>query len=143
MFKLVSLLLFMLGALLAACGPNQPDITISDAWGRPSIKSAANGAFYMAIHNEGRSEDRLVAASTNLCRSIELHQTSVDGQDVMMMRQVDEVAIPAGQTIVLKVGGLHIMCLDRREEFVIGDRIPLTLTFEISGEMVISAEIRP
>jgi hypothetical protein len=133
----------MFGALLTACGPSQPDITISDAWGRPSIKSAANGAFYMVIHNEGRSEDRLVAASTNVCRSTELHQTSLDEQDVMMMRQVDEIAIPAGQTIELKVGSLHIMCLDRREEFAIGDRIPLTLTFDIGGDMKISAEIRP
>jgi copper(I)-binding protein len=97
----------------------------------------------MAIHNEGRSEERLVAASTNVCRSVELHQTSLDERDVMMMRQVDEIVIPAGQTIELKVGGLHIMCLDRREEFAIGDRIPLTLTFEIGGDMEISAEIRP
>jgi copper(I)-binding protein len=41
----------------------------------------------------------------------------------MMMRQVGEIAIPAGQTIEIKVRGLHIMCLDRCEEFPIGDRI--------------------
>lgn len=60
----------------------------------------------------------------------------------MVMRQVDEIAMPAGQTRELKVGGLHVMCLDWREELAIGDRILLTLTFEIGADMEISAVIR-
>ena len=143
MFKLASLLLFILGALITACGSTQPEISVSDIWGRPSIKSAANGAFYMAIHNVGGTEDRLIAASSVACRSTELHETSLNEQDVMMMQHVGEILVPAGETVDLEVGGLHIMCLDRQDDFADGDRIPLTLTFEISGDLEISAEIRP
>lgn len=48
----------------------QRRITLPDA-----IWAAANDEFYMAVHNEGRSEDRLAAATTKVCRSIELQQT--------------------------------------------------------------------
>jgi copper(I)-binding protein len=53
-----------------------------------------------------------------------------------------EIEIPAGSETELKMGGLHIMCIDKLEEFEVGAVLPLTLTFEKNGEMDLEVEIR-
>jgi len=143
MAKLLSTLIFALVFFSTACGQGEPDISVTNVWGRESARAAANSAFYMDINNAGREQDRLIRASIDACRAVELHETSLDDQDVMKMRQVEEILIPAGQTVKLDVGGRHIMCLDRTKEFTVGDMIPITLIFETSENIDVSAEIRP
>ncbi|MBP6803518.1 MAG: copper chaperone PCu(A)C, partial [Chloroflexi bacterium] len=62
----------------------------------------------------------------------------------MGMRPVEGglISIPAGGTVELKVGGLHVMCIDKLRALETGEQIPLTLTFANAGEMVVNAEIR-
>jgi copper(I)-binding protein len=40
------------------------------------------------------------------------------------------------------MGGLHIMCIDKLEEFEAGAVLPLSLKFEKSGDIMIEVEIR-
>jgi len=42
----------------------------------------------------------------------------------------------------LKMGGLHIMCINKLEDFEVGAVLPLTLDFDKSGQMTIDVEIR-
>lgn len=131
---------------LAACGgvsKGTGDIVIKDAWGRPSPQVASNGAFYMVIQNKGQEADRLLAAQSSACMMTELHQTQMNAQGVMEMRPVEGgIEIPAGGQVELKVGGLHVMCMDKMEDFKPGAKIPLTLKFEKAGETSLEAEIR-
>ena len=127
---------------LIACSPKEPQPEITDAWARPSAPTAINSAFYMIISNEGSEPDKLVAAESNACSEIQLHESEVDDQGVMTMRQQDEINIPAGSTVVLQVGGLHLMCLDRQIDFIAGDTVPLTLHFDPSGKTDVLVEIR-
>jgi hypothetical protein len=127
---------------LAGCGPAEPDLNISDIWGRPSPQSATNAAFYMTIQNTGRQPDRLIGAKIDACAMTELHETAIDKNDVMSMQHVEEISLPAGETVKLEVGGLHIMCMNRQVELNAGDKIPITLSFAVSGERVVKAEIR-
>jgi copper(I)-binding protein len=130
--------------VLAACtGASQNKIVIKDAWGRPSPQVASNGAFYMVIQNRGDEADKLLAARSSACMMTELHQTVMNDQGVMEMRPVsDGIEIPAGGQVELKVGGLHVMCMDKMEAFKPGAKIPLTLRFEKAGEISIEVEIR-
>ena len=139
--KTWSLSLFLL-LLLAGCGPAKPELNISDVWGRPSPKSAANAAFYMTINNTGRESDRLIGAKTAACAMTELHETVIDENDVMSMQHVEEISLPAGETVKLEVGGLHIMCMNRQADIDAGNKISVTLSFAVSGERTIEAEIR-
>jgi hypothetical protein len=127
---------------LLACTPKEPRPEISDAWTRSSAPSAKNSAFYMTISNEGSEPDTLVAAESVACGEIQLHESAVDDQGVMTMRQQAEINIPSGSKVVLQVGGLHLMCLDRQKDFVTGETVPLTLHFETSGESDVLVEIR-
>ena len=100
------------------------------------------GAVYMTIINGSNEEERLVAAAVPGCDAVELHEMMMDG-DVMVMRQVEggEIAIPAGETVELKQGGLHIMCIGKTGEFNIGDSVTVTLEFAKAGTMEVQAEV--
>lgn len=137
--------LLVLSSVLAACqsASKGPEIRIEGAWGRPSPKVATAGAFYMLIKNEGGEADVLVAGESSACGVVELHESYKTEEGAMGMRPVEGgIEVPAGGEAELKMGGLHIMCIDKLEDFEVGAVLPVTLTFEKSGEMGIDIEIR-
>ncbi|HFQ94083.1 MAG TPA: copper chaperone PCu(A)C [Anaerolineae bacterium] len=79
-----------------------------------------------------------------MCGATELHEMYDKGNDVMGMRPVPGgvIDIPAGETVELKVGGLHVMCIDKDRALEIGEEIPIKLTFANAGDMQVTAEIR-
>lgn len=134
--------LFLLA--LVGCGGGGGKLTVEDVWGRNSPMAAGNGAFYMRIVNGAQEEDRLISASAEVCGTVELHESMMGADGMMMMRPVmgGAIPIPAGQTVELKVGGLHVMCIDKAQPFTVGERIPVKLVFEKAGTIEVTAEIR-
>lgn len=102
----------------------------------------ATGAVYMRISNGTGQDDVLLGAEVPGCGTVELHEMSMDG-DIMRMRPVEggRIPIPAGQTVMLQRGGLHVMCIDKTGEFVVGDSVPVTLQFERAGTVEVSAQV--
>jgi copper(I)-binding protein len=117
-------------------------IVLEEVWGRPSPKAAENGAIYMRIRNTGHQPDRLVGAESPACGMTELHESVMDAQGVMTMQPVSSITVPAGGEVELKVGGLHVMCMHKRDTFQPGARIPLTLHFEKAGAITLEVAIR-
>lgn len=148
--SLVALLL--LGVLLAACGGDATTetgseaaaggITIEGAWARPPAMAGGNAAAYLVINNGGSEADRLIGASSPLGMT-EIHE-SFEGEDgTMGMRPVEGgVEVPAGGSVELKRGGLHIMFMGVAEPPAAGDTVSLTLTFEKAGEMTLDVPVR-
>jgi copper(I)-binding protein len=60
----------------------------------------------------------------------------------MTMQEVESVELPAGETVVLEPGGLHIMLLDLVAPLEVGQSFDLTLTLESGAEIVVTAEVR-
>ena len=143
--KRVGWLVLISVVVLAACAPaaSGPKVSVEGVWGRPSPKIATAGAFYMIFKNTGNAADTLTAATSTACGTVEMHET-VDKGGMMEMVPIvgQKIAVPAGGTVELKPGGTHIMCIDKKADFAAGSKIPLTLTFEKSGEMKFDAEIR-
>ena len=54
---------------------------------------------------------------------------------------LSRIPIPAGQTVMLERGGLHVMCIGKTGEFTVGQSVPVTLTFETAGQMEVAAEV--
>jgi copper(I)-binding protein len=143
MKRLVLLLGLLTGLLLAACtAGDQGSLVVEEAWGRPSPKSAANAAFYLVINNSGQEDDTLAGASLDICGRTELHLSAIDDDGVMSMQQMQQIDVPAGESVALEPGGLHVMCIDRQAELTPGDHFPITLSFVNAGEIVVEAEIR-
>jgi periplasmic copper chaperone A len=116
-------------------------LTLSGAWTRPAAAGAETAA-YLTITNGQLRDDVLVGASTPVAASASLHQTSTDASGMTGMKMVDSIRLPAGQTVRLEPGGLHIMLTGLKQELTVGSRVPLTLTFEQTGPVNVTAEVR-
>ena len=132
--------------VFAACGgnaaSNAPEISVMEAWSRPSPMAAGNGAVYMMLMNKGGQADTLASVSSDIAEVVELHETKMEG-DVMKMAPVQGgIKVPAGGSAELKPGGLHVMLINLKEELTPGQKIKLTLNFENSDPIKVEAEVR-
>ena len=101
----------------------------------------STGAAFMTIKNNGKAADRLVSVDSDVADAVEIHLSEMK-DDVMTMRQVDGVEIPAGGEALLQPGGYHVMLIGLQRELAVGEKVNLTLTFEKAGQMSVEAEVR-
>jgi len=103
-------------------------VQVKDAWVRVSVQGQmATGAFMKITSKDGA---RLVSASSPVAGVAEVHEMKMDG-NVMKMRAVEGgLEIPAGKTVELKPGGLHVMLMDLKAALPKDSTVPLTLVFK-------------
>jgi hypothetical protein len=112
--------------------------------GTPAGHGAAtkgNGAVYVKVSNHGSSPDAIVSASSPAADTVELHEV-INDAGVMRMRPVPRIELPAGATVELKPGGLHIMLLGLRGDLKPGGTVTVTLSLEKAGPMIVEAQVR-
>lgn len=124
--------------LLAATAHAQAAPKVEDAWARPTVAGQAGGGGFLKITSP--TADRLIAASAPVSKTVELHTMQMDG-NVMRMRQVPAIDIPAGKTVELKPGGLHVMFIGLTQTLDNGATFPLTLRFEKAGEVKVDVKV--
>ncbi|WNK01408.1 copper chaperone PCu(A)C [Thalassospiraceae bacterium LMO-JJ14] len=117
------------------------DIQITQPWARASAGMAKAGAAFLAVQNTGATDDRLVAARADVSKKVELH-THIKEGDLMKMRQVMAIDVPAGKTVALQPGGLHVMFMGLKAPLKTGAHFPLTLVFEKAGEITVDVEVQ-
>ena len=98
-------------------------LEITDAWSRATPKGAKTGAAYVKIHNTGTEADRLVAASSEVAGSVEVHEMTMDHGVMKMRAMPDGIEIKPGETVELKPGGLHLMFTDLKARLVKGQLV--------------------
>lgn len=102
-------------------------VEVKDAWVRTTVQGQkATGAFMKITAKEGA---QLVAASSPVAGVTEVHEMKMDG-NIMKMRAVPVLDIPAGQTVELKSGGYHVMLMDLKAPLLKDSTVPLTLVFK-------------
>ena len=116
-------------------------VTVDAAWSRATVATTPVGVAYLTITNKAQDGDILVSASFAGAGRVELHEHIKLG-DVMQMRRVKVIAVPAGQTVKLQPSGLHLMLMELKEPLKAGSKIPLVLKFERAGEVKVEAEVR-
>lgn len=136
-----SFVLACLGALLVSVA--HAEVSVSDPWSRATVaQQRASGAF-MTLTAE--RDMKLVEVQSGAANVVEIHEMRMDGE-VMRMRAIDALELPAGTPVELKPGGYHVMLLDLVEPLVEGNEIELHLVFEDAegtrSEQAVSAEVR-
>jgi periplasmic copper chaperone A len=110
------------------------DLIIDHPWSRPTAAGMPMGVAYLTITNHGKSADALIAVRSSAAARAEIHQTTiVDG--MARMRPLDEIVIPAGATVKIGPGGIHIMLVDLAAPLEIGKPVPLELQFRNAGKL--------
>ncbi|WP_295762890.1 copper chaperone PCu(A)C [Undibacterium sp.] len=115
--------------LLALCFSTAAlaQVSVKDAWVRATVpQQKVTGAF---LQITSVKEARLISISSPAAASAELHKMEMDG-DVMKMRAIDELALPAGKMQELKPGSYHIMLMNLKAPVKEGELVPLTLVVE-------------
>jgi periplasmic copper chaperone A len=100
------------------------------------------GSVWVKITNNTGQDDALIGADLAGCGAIELHNMVMDG-DVMVMRQVEggEIPIPNGETVELKQGGLHIMCIGKEAPLELGTSVDIGLNFANAGTINVTGTV--
>ena len=90
---------------------------------------------YLEITNPGTTAATLIGAQSERARAIEFHTTTVEG-DIMRMRHLPRIQIPAGATVHFQPGGNHLMLFGVRSlsaeneiRLILEDGSVLTATF--------------
>lgn len=140
------LALSLLGAGAAASHADASEfrlgaLQIEHPWARATIGKGRVGVAYMQLKNTGGQGDRLIGAKTPVAEHASLHTHRMTG-DIMRMRPVDAIPIPAGGTAMLKPGGLHIMLMRMTRTLKQGEKFPLTLTFERAGTITVEVTVK-
>ncbi|PST24702.1 DUF1775 domain-containing protein [Mesorhizobium plurifarium] len=118
---------------LAAQALKIGDLDISGGTVKAMLPGAKIGGGGFVVTNNGRADDRLLAVESPAAGRVELHEMTMEN-DVMKMRKLDDgIAVPAGKTVELKNGGLHLMFMEVKKPFAEGATVPVTLTFEKAG----------
>jgi len=138
--NLLTALFLLTAPVLAADEVTLGDMTITDA--HSYATPARAGAAYLTITNAGDGADRLIAAEVDFADA-QLHESQMDPQGVMRMEHLmDGIAIPAGETVTLARGGMHVMMMGLEAPLEAGASFALTLTFEQAGSVEIPVEVR-
>lgn len=117
------------------------NITVYEPWSRATAPGARVGVGFMQIESEG-VDDRLLASWSSASERVELHTMSMEN-NVMRMREVKAIELPAGRRVPLRPGGYHLMLMDLREPLRAGDEIDVGLRFEKAGELRLRVRVLP
>lgn len=109
---------------------------------QPAATAKTAGGF-MAIVNNGAEADRLIGVETALAAKSEVHESKVDANGLGTMTHIEALEIPAGGTVSLDPGGLHVMFMGLTGPLTEGEMHKATLIFETAGRVEIEFQVDP
>lgn len=118
-------------AALSFTLPAAAQLIVSDPWIRGTVpQQMATGAF---MQLKSAKDAKLVEARSPAAGVVEIHEMTLEN-NVMRMRAVQALALPAGRTVELKPGGYHMMLMDLKQQMKEGEVVPITLVLESGGK---------
>lgn len=131
----------LLASSLSAFAAVTEQVQVLDGYVREVPPTQQISAAFMTLHNDDMSDHKIVSASSPAAKTVELH-THTNENGMMKMRQVPDIAIPAGGDTFLKPGGLHIMLIGLTQELKKDVPISVTIKFEDDSEKTLSLPVK-
>ena len=115
-------------------------LTIGHPWSPASHGAAKTAAVYVTFVNDGAKSDRLLGVSSPVATHASLHTNEKMGE-VNHMHELPGIDIPAGKTVELKPGEMHIMLEGLQHPLKEGEMVPLTLKLANEGDVQVEAMV--
>lgn len=115
-------------------------LKIDNPYTRMTVAGQKVGGAFMKVENKGAA-DKLIGASSTVAKEVQLHTMSMDG-NVMKMRELKVIDVPANGEVKLAPGGLHLMLIDIKAPLKKGDTVPVKLKFEKAGEVEVKFHVK-
>lgn len=120
-------------AVVIAAAPAQAEVDLANGWMRPAYGGQPRAAVYVDIRSAHPA--KLVGATSQLARQVELVLVDPPNSDPATHRVVDELPVAGGRETRLAMGGSHIRLVDIVRDVRPGERWPLELAFvDASGK---------
>ncbi|MCB1736412.1 MAG: copper chaperone PCu(A)C [Gammaproteobacteria bacterium] len=116
-------------------------IVVLEPYARAMPPMQPTSAMFLSLKNTDGVDHALVAATSDVARSVELH-THIMEDGVARMRQVEKIDLPASATASLAPGGFHVMLIGLHGPLVEGRTMAATLHFEDGSTKAIEVPIR-
>ena len=120
-------------------------VVVSGAYTAAPRPGVPNLAVYIdQVQNHGQQDDQLLSASTDIARTAELHEMKMEN-DMMRMRQVSAIDIPAGASVDMNKGarsGYHLMVLGVSRPLKAGEHFTMTLNFRHAGSQDVQVQVQ-
>ena len=127
---------FLVSAVALAEGPA---VKVDGAWARATVQGQMGTGAFMSL--TAKHGTRLVGVSSPAAGVAEVHEMKMEG-DIMKMRAVPALDLPAGKKVELKPGGYHIMMMDLKTPLAKNTTLPLTLLFRDAKGVEIRLELK-
>ncbi len=114
-------------------------IKVENAYTRATAPGQQVAGGFLKIENKGVA-DQLLSASSPVAGEVQLHEMAMDG-NVMKMRQVKDIPVPANGAVELKPGGLHLMFMNIKAPLAAGETVPVKLKFAKAGEVEVKMPV--
>jgi len=122
--------------------PVQSELAVRDAWIRQPPPGTQVAAAYLTLSNLSSHRLTVSGFDSPVAEAAMLHSTQlVSGQS--RMRPQATLALTAGETVVLKPGGLHVMLHGLKQALVPGQHVPLVISLADGRTLTVSALVRP
>ena len=118
---------FSCAVALSCATPALAQVTVNGAWVRATVPGQNIAGAYLKITSA--STAYLVGGSSPVAKAVELHQMSLEN-NVMKMRPLTRLELPAGTPVELKPGSYHLMLIDIAHPLAKGERVPIKLMVE-------------
>jgi copper(I)-binding protein len=128
-----------LGSAAIAQNASVGSIKIENGYTRATAPGQHVAGGFLKIENKGAA-DQLISASSPVAGEVQLHEMAMDG-NVMRMRQVKDIALPANGAVELKPGGLHLMFINIKAPLTAGETVPVKLKFAKAGEVEVKLPV--
>jgi periplasmic copper chaperone A len=135
---LLTLGLWMLSSVVLA--QTTDEVNIDGAYVRAVPPGQPNSAAFMKVINNSATDHAMVGGASPVAEAVELHTHIAEG-GMMRMRQVEKIDLPAGETVSLQPGGLHVMLIGLKQKLAPDEEISLTLHFEDGSETTLKVPV--
>ncbi len=115
------------------------NVEVKDAWVRATVAQQKTTGAFMQL--TAQADTRVVQVSSPIAGVVEIHEMAMD-KDVMKMRAVPALPLPAGKAVELKPGGYHVMLMDLKGPVKAGDVVPVTLVLESKDGLRSTLEVK-
>src|SRR6185437_15360229 len=118
-----------------------PALIVQEAWTRV-VPGSDVAAIYLTLRNPTTRPISIVSVQSALASHAMIHETQTEsGQS--RMRPHEQLVVPAGQTVKLEPGGLHVMLHGLTQKVVVGQSVPLVLLLADGAKVRVMAPVRP
>jgi len=118
--------LSLAAACMAASAQSAP-VKVEGAWARATVQGQKGTGAFMSLTSKDATQ--LVGVSSPVAGVAEVHEMKMEG-DVMKMRALPLLDLPAGKKVELKPGGYHVMLMDLKAPLAKDSTVPVTLLFK-------------